>query len=172
MEFIVGYDINDFIQLIKKVIQNSAEYQKLGNRFELGGLEPFEEEFLRDDPTQLIVWGDNQEVYGWIIWHPSRVKDHGDSTPRDDTDMKILTNLIGENEEFIELHELWLREEYRGKGYGAKIFDFFENFVLERGFKHFVYYAFNPAATHLCRKRGYREEFNEQLQWHTFSKTV
>ena len=154
----MGYDIDKFKEFYKDVRDNE--------------LEEFEIEFLREDPTQLIVWGENQQIFGWIIWHASNVKDHGDGTTRDEEDTEILTKIIGENEEFIELHELWLRKEYRGKGYGKQIFDFFENFVSEKGYKHVVYYAFDPAAIHICRKRGYKEEFYKKQQWYTLSKTL
>ena len=80
--------------------------------------------------------------------------------------------MLGPKKEFIELHELWLREPYRQRGYGKLIFDFFEDFVQKKGHDCIVYYAFHPAAIKLCRERGYKEAFYEEQQWYTFSKIL
>ena len=74
----------------------------------------------------------------------------------------------GGKEDFVELHEVWLRQKYRGKGYGRQLFEFFEGFLRERGYSSFVYYADHPAAIAICRKRRYKEAFLEKQKWHVF----
>lgn len=59
----------------------------------------------------------------------------------------------------MELHELWLKREHRGKGYGKKFFEFFEEFVASMGYSHMIYYAYDPTAIAICRRRGYEEAY-------------
>jgi GNAT superfamily N-acetyltransferase len=66
---------------------------------------------------------------------------------------------LGKGKDFIELHELWLATEHRGKGYGKQFFDFFENCMKRKGYDSIAYYAFDPAAVAICRKRGYKEAY-------------
>jgi GNAT superfamily N-acetyltransferase len=57
----------------------------------------------------------------------------------------------------VELHEVWLRKDSRGRSFGSAFFDYFESMVREMGYRHIVYYADHPAALAICRARGYRE---------------
>jgi GNAT superfamily N-acetyltransferase len=66
---------------------------------------------------------------------------------------------MGKEKDFIELHELWLMKEHRRKGYGKRFFDFFEEYMRRKGYDSLVYYAFDPAAVAICRKRGYKEAY-------------
>jgi len=66
---------------------------------------------------------------------------------------------MGKGKDFVELHELWLTEEHRGKGYGKQFFAFFEEYLRGKGCDSLVYYAFDPAAVAICRKRGYKEAY-------------
>lgn len=52
-----------------------------------------------------------------------------------------------------------MTEEHRGKGYGKRFFDFFEEYMRRKGYDSLVYYAFDPAAVAICRKRGYNEAY-------------
>ena len=115
---------------------------------------------------------EDNTLLGWAIWHESNTREHSPGYPRDAEDVKILEDLANGSNEIIELHELWLKKDHRGKGYGNQFFDFFENFVLERGFSRIIYYAFNDSAINLCRKRGYKERFYEAEKCYTFYKQI
>ncbi|MDH5780036.1 MAG: GrpB family protein [Candidatus Bathyarchaeota archaeon] len=69
-----------------------------------------------------------------------------------------MERLLGGKKDFVELHEIWLMTEYRGRDYGKKFFDFFEAFLKKRGHDSIVYYADHPAAITICRRRGCKEE--------------
>ena len=71
---------------------------------------------------------------------------------------EVLERLLGEKRDFVELHRVWLEEKHRGKGYGKKFFEFFEDFAKKRGFDSIVYYSGNRTAIDICRKRGYKED--------------
>ena len=58
---------------------------------------------------------------------------------------------------FVELHEIWLIKEYRGKGYGDMFHAFFEKSMKKKGYSDIVFYADHPAAVAICRKHGYEE---------------
>jgi GNAT superfamily N-acetyltransferase len=73
------------------------------------------------------------------------------------------------NENIVELHELWLKPLHRGQGYGQEFFKFFEQFIREQGVSGILYYTNNPAAIKICRKRGYKEAFLSNSQWHIFA---
>jgi len=68
----------------------------------------------------------------------------------------------------VELHELWLRKKHRGKGYGKRFFEFFEDFIRKKGYDSIVYYADHPAAITICRNRGWKEGFLAKENWHVF----
>jgi hypothetical protein len=40
------------------------------------------------------------------------------------------------------------------------------------GYDSIVYYTDDLAAIALCRQRGYKEAFNEELKWYTFCKII
>ena len=116
-----------------------------------------EERLIIEKPERLIMWRDAGVLVGHTIWHASNTKVHPDGEPREADDRRILEeelNIVGD---FIELHEIWLNDEYRGMGYGSYFFDYFEEMVVKKGFKSIVYYADHPAARSICRKRGYCE---------------
>ena len=46
-----------------------------------------------------------------------------------------------------------------GKGYGKQFFNYFEPYMRNKGYDEIVYYAFDPGAVRLCRKRGYKEAY-------------
>lgn len=109
------------------------------------------------DPSQLIVWRDNNEVVGHAVWHETNTEEHRKGVARDREDREALEKLLGKNRTFVELHEIWLIKEYRGKGYGDIFHDFFEKLMKEKGYSDVVFYANHPAAVAICRKRGYKE---------------
>ena len=83
-----------------------------------------------------------------------------------------MEDLANGRQEIIELHELWLKEAHRGKGYGKQFFEFFEKFIIIRGYNKIVYYADNASAIGISRKRGYKEKYYESQKWYTFYKVV
>lgn len=109
------------------------------------------------DPSQLIVWKENNKVVGHAVWHESNTEEHRKGDPRDKEDREALERLLGKNRGFIELHEIWLIEKYRGKGYGELFHDFFEQLMKDKGYSDIVFYAHHPAAVAICRRHGYRE---------------
>jgi GNAT superfamily N-acetyltransferase len=134
-----------------------------------GELGPFEEAHIKRDPSHLIVWRENNEIIGHVIWHEERVDSF--RLPGEEEVRIVLERLLGEKKDFVELHKVWLEEEHRGKGYGKKFFEFFEDFAKKRGFDSIVYYTGNPAAIGICRKRGYKEDilsYPKKESWHVF----
>jgi GNAT superfamily N-acetyltransferase len=133
-----------------------------------GELGTAEREIVEEDPERLILWEDADEILGHAIWHPSDTENHPDGSRREEDDRETLHALLGGPASFVELHEIWLLEEHRGKGYGEALFDFFEDMMKERGFRHIVYYADHPAALSICRNRGYREAHGVELDGRPF----
>jgi GNAT superfamily N-acetyltransferase len=127
-----------------------------------------EEKIVTQNPAHLIVMRENEEIIGHLIWHKSSTDEHRNNDPRDEEDKQILNKLAGGKENLVELHEVWLRQKYRGKGYGKQLFEFTEDFLRKRGYSSFVYYADHPAAIAICRKRGYKEAFMEKEKWYVF----
>lgn len=122
-----------------------------------GELGEAEEYYIKQNPSHLIVMRENHRIIGDIIWHESNTEEHWPGNPRDKEDTEILYKLLGNPCNFVELHEVWLTKEHRGKGYGKKFFTFFEEFMRKQGFETVVYYAYHPAAIAICRERGYNE---------------
>jgi ribosomal protein S18 acetylase RimI-like enzyme len=121
------------------------------------------------DSTQLIVWKENTEIVGHSVWHESTTEEHRKGDPRDKEDREALKKLLGKKKDFVELHEIWLIEKHRGKGYGNEFFDFFEAYMKSRGYVDLVFYAHHPAALAICRKHGYREGgYVPELKEHVF----
>ena len=145
------------------------EYYKTCGR---GEFEETEKNIIRENPSHCIVWMKDQEIIGHIIWHECTTADHRKGDPRDKSDREILESLFGENTQLIELHEVWLKEEYRGKGIGWKMFEFIETFLQKKGFRTIVYYTDHPAAITICRRRGYKKAFYEEEKWSVFGKTI
>lgn len=111
-QIIIGFDLEKF-----------RTYYRTCGRGELGTRE---EELVRENPDHLIIWEKDSQILGHAIWHESNVEEHKKNDPRDENDKKILKQLLEREIEFIELHELWLKEENRNKGYGKLFFEFFE----------------------------------------------
>jgi GNAT superfamily N-acetyltransferase len=109
------------------------------------------------DKSQLIVWREKGKVVGHSVWHESNTREHREGDARDREDREALQRLLGGKRDFVELHEVWLMEEYRGKGYGRRFFDFFEAFMRSRGYADLVFYAHHPAALAICHARGYKD---------------
>lgn len=122
-----------------------------------------EERLIKEKPERLIMWRDLGELVGHTIWHASNTKVHPDGEEREAEDRKTLEEELKVVGDFIELHEIWLSDDHRGKGYGTAFFEYFENMVKKKGFNAIVYYADHPAATYLCRKRGYREAYGLEI---------
>jgi len=154
MKVVVGCDLEDF-----------KEYYKRTMGWEL---DVTEENIIMENPSHLILWREDHQIIGHAIWHESNTEEHRKGLPRDKMDREILKNLLKGKKDFIELHEIWLRKEHRGKGYGRKFFEFFEEFVRNRGYDSIVYYADHPAAIAICRQRGYEEAYGVELAGKTY----
>ncbi|MFX1563205.1 MAG: GNAT family N-acetyltransferase [Promethearchaeota archaeon] len=142
MKIQVGCDFSEFKQYYEAILN------KLGET---------EEFIVKQDPSHLIVWREKNKVIGHVIWHESNTEEHRSGDPRDKGDYEILVKLVGGKKDFVELHEVWLTKNHRGKGYGKALFEFFEKFMKQKGFKDIIYYAYNPAAIAICRNRKYPE---------------
>lgn len=151
MRFEVGCDLEKF----KRYYKTNGYAGELGT----GELGTTEENIITRNPSQLIVWRENKKIIGHAIWHETNTEEHRKGDPRDKEDKEILTKLLAVKKDFIELHEVWLMKEYRGKGYGKQFFEFFEEFMRNRGCDSIIYYAFHPATIAICRKRGYKEDY-------------
>ena len=120
------------------------------------------------DSSQLIVWREDGEVVGHAVWHESNTEEHRQGDPRDKEDREASEKLLGGKKDFVELHEVWLIKEYRGKGYGKKFFEFFEEFIRNKGYDSIVYYADHPAAITICRQRGCKEDYLKEIAEYVF----
>ena len=118
---------------------------------------------IDEDPQRLIVWLAGNAIVGHAIWHPSNTRAHPGGEPREPEDRSILEQGLGVFGDFVELHEVGLREDRRGRGYGSDFFEYFESMVKRLGYRHIVYYADHPAALAICRARGYRECYGVEL---------
>ena len=143
MEFVVGWDLEEFMKYRTRVVGTEGEDER---------------RWIEKNPSHLIVWLDDDQIIGHTIWHESSTREHRPGDKRDEEDRRILEELLGKDKEFVELHEVWLTEEHRSQGYGHLFFDYFEKYMKQEGFKVAIFYAYNPAAIALCRKRGYKEE--------------
>jgi RimJ/RimL family protein N-acetyltransferase len=109
------------------------------------------------DKSQLIVWRENDKIVGHAVWHESNTEEHRKGVPRDKEDREALERLLGSKKDFVELHEWWLIEKYRGKGYANEFLDFFEAHMKSKGHVNLVFYADHPAALAAFRKHRYKE---------------
>jgi GNAT superfamily N-acetyltransferase len=109
------------------------------------------------DPSQLIVWRENDKSVGHAVWHETNTEEHRKGDARDKEDREALEKLLGKKKDLVELHEIWLVKEYRRKGYGNEFFDFFETYMKSKGYVDLVFYAHHPAALAICRRHGYKE---------------
>jgi GNAT superfamily N-acetyltransferase len=148
MEFVVGGDL----KVLKRYFKET-----------MGDLDDTAEKIITQDPSHLILWKEGEQILGHAIWHETNTEEHRGGVPRDKEDRELLEKLLGGRRDFVELHELWLKKEYRGKGYGKRFFDFFERFIAERGHGAIVYYTADPAAIAICRSRGYKEAYGIEV---------
>ena len=165
MEFIVSYDLNEFERYYNTI------WDSIPNR-EHPSLDEFERDIILDNPSHLIVWKKKNKIIGHTIWHETYTDKHSEQDPREDDDRKILEELIGKSKECVELHEVWLKVEYRGKGYGKKFFSFFEKYLSDSGFENIIYNTDNEAAMNICRQRGYKEGYGVKAgdyTWYVFA---
>ena len=146
LRFFVGCDFEEFRRYLKKarLYKEEGELERL-------------EAYLKNGLFNLIVWQLDNEVVGNAIWHESSTDEHKKGDPRDEEDREALRRLLGGKRDFVELHEVWLLEEHRGKGYGERFFEFFEEYMRSKGHERIVFYAHHPAALAICRKHGYKE---------------
>ncbi len=174
MKFVVGYDWKAFNEYYQTLDDLQSYYQSLGHvGFTNMVVGETETKIIKADPSHLIVWREGQDVVGHTIWHETSTEEHHIGDPRDEDDKANLQKLFnGKKENLVELHEVWLRTPYRGKGLGKRFFTFFEKFIRERGFAGVVYYTDNPAGIAICRQRGYREADLESKGWKTFALAV
>ncbi len=146
-------------------------WKSIPNR-RLSNLDEFERDIVIDNPAHLIVWKEGNKLIGHTIWHETYTDRHHEEDPRDDEDRKILEDLIGKIIECVELHEIWLKMEYRGKGYSKQFFPFFEKFIADSGYGYIIYYTDNEASMHICRQRGYKEDYGVkagEYTWYVFT---
>jgi GNAT superfamily N-acetyltransferase len=148
LTFVEGCDFEEFSKYLAKLGQYTAngELEKLKRSLDGG--------FLK-----LIVFREDSRLVGHAIWHEATTDEHRQGDPRDEVDRNILRGFLGGKGDLVELHELWVTEENRGRGYGKRFFDFFELYIRGKGYESLIYYAFHPAALRICRERGYREAY-------------
>jgi GNAT superfamily N-acetyltransferase len=148
LKFVEGCNFEEF----------KAYLAKIGQYTKKGALETLKAH-LDSKQCNLIVFRENNKIIGHAIWHETDTEEHRRGEPRDREDKEILHTFFGEKKDFVELHELWLTTEHRGKGYGKRFFDFFEDYMRRKGYDSIIYYAFDPAAIAICRQRGYKEAY-------------
>jgi GNAT superfamily N-acetyltransferase len=170
VRFVVGCDLEEFKRYYR--IAGLHDYYKAVGITDViyGELGPIEERIIKKDPSHLIVWKENDKIVGDAIWHEESI-DEFMKYPQDKEIAEALEKLLGDEREFVELHEAWLEKKYRGKGYGKMFFEFFEAFARKRGFALIVYFTGDTAAKAICRKRRYKEaclSFPEKEKWHVF----
>lgn len=154
MQLVVGSDISEFRSYYEKTISGSDYRSAVG---ENDGIT--EMNYVAADLSHLILWKEGEQIMGHAIWHESSTDEHSKGVLRDEDDKRILRQLLGGRRDFVELHELWLGREHRGKGYGKQFFQFFENFISRRGHDALVHHAFDEAVAAICRQRGYKEKY-------------
>lgn len=174
LKFLIGYDFDEFEKYYLSLDDLHTFYRTRGLREStINELGEDERGHIESDSDHLIAWMVQYQIVGHTIWHETSTEEMTAGDPRDDDDKAALHELFGgKRENLVELHEVWLRTEHRGKRYGHRFFGFFENFVRERGVDGIVYYSDNVAAIALCRRRGYAEAFLEREGWHVFGKLL
>lgn len=104
MRFVEGCDFREFSRYLARIGQYTAkeELDRLRSNLESGRF-------------NLIVFRENAEIIGHAIWHETNTEEHRKGDPRSKEDKEILQWFMGKEKDFIELHELWLTDEHRGK---------------------------------------------------------
>ncbi|MHA2064999.1 MAG: GNAT family N-acetyltransferase [Candidatus Thorarchaeota archaeon] len=171
LEFVVGYDVERFKEYYIGLNDLHAFYRTRGLReSNINELRDAERGHIESNPDHLIVWMDQDQIVGHTIWHETSTDEMTPGNPRDENDRETLRKLFGgKRENLVELHEVWLKTEHRGRRLGHHFLSFFEEFIRERGFDGIVYYTDSTAAIALCRRRGYGEEYLESEGWYVFS---
>jgi len=166
MKFVVGCDLEEFKRYYRQLALDAEWRSTDGWTEEIG--EEWERR-LTENPSLVIVWRLDGEIVGHAIWHESSTWEHRKGDARDKEDREILERLAGGRRDCVELHEVWLRREFRGRGYGKRFFEFFEEFMKARVYDAVVYYADHPAAIAICRKQRWKEEYwAGERAWHVF----
>jgi len=170
MRIVVGCDLEEYKRYYRTLVDLHNYFRTLGlTDVTFGELGSTEEEIIKRDPSRLIVWRENNDIIGHAVWHEASTDEHREGDPRDREDKEILRELCGgRKDDIVELHELWMRKKYRGKGYGKRFFEFFEDFIRKKGYDSIVYYADHPAAIAICRNRGWKEGFLVKEKWYVF----
>jgi len=172
LEFIFGCDLDQFRKYYS-TLHDLHQFYKLLGTHESSPMELGVDELnhIKRNPRHLIIWKSEDDIVGHTIWHETNTSEMNPGDPRNEEDKVILHKLFdGEQDNLVELHEIWLRTEHRGKGYGNQ---FFEHFASRSGFAGIVYYTDNRSAIELCRKRGYREiRESEGYRWHVFAHSI
>ena len=148
MRFVESCDFEEFSRYLAGIGQYTAEGELAKSRA-----------FIDNKLFNLIVFKEKNAIIGHCIWHETNTDEHRQGDLRDKDDKEILQGFFWGKKDFVELHELWLTKEHRGKGHGKRFFDFFEEHIRKRGYDSIVYYAFDPAAIAICRQRGYKEAY-------------
>jgi GNAT superfamily N-acetyltransferase len=163
VKFVVGCDLEEFKRYRWKLAEDE-NWRRID-----GFSEELDEEWesrVTENPSLLIVWRLGGDIVGHAIWHESSTGRHREGDARDREDREILESLVGGKKEFVELHEAWLRKEFRDRDFGKRFFEFFEEFMRSKSHGGIVYYTDHPAAIAICRRRGYKEEYWKEKAWH------
>ncbi len=169
VRFVVGCDLEEFRRYYR-TLDDLHDYYKARGLSDVvyGELGKVEEGIIKRDPHHLIVWREVDEILGHAIWHESSTEEHRKGVARDEDDKRLLRELLGGRRDFVELHEIWLRTKFRGRGHGERFFDFFEDLIKKRGYGSIAYYTDNAAGSAICRKRGYTEGSLPKARWSVF----
>lgn len=170
MRIDVGCDLEEYKRYYKTLDDLYNYFRTLGlTDVTFGELGSTEEDIIKRNPSHLIVWRENNIIIGHAVWHETSTDEHREGDARDREDREVLRELCGgKKDNIVELHEIWLRKKYKGKGYGKSFFEFFEEFIRKKGYDSIVYYADHPAAIAICRKRGWNEGLLAKENWRVF----
>jgi GNAT superfamily N-acetyltransferase len=170
LRIVVGCDLEEYKRYYRTLNDLHNYFKTLGlTDVTFGKLGSTEEEIIKSDPSHLIVLRESNVIIGHAVWHETSTDEHRKGDPRGKEDRETLMKLCrGKKDNIVELHEVWLRKKHRGKGYGKRFFEFFEEFIRKKGYDSIVYYADHPAAIAICRKRGCKEGFLEKENEHVF----
>jgi len=126
MEFVVGCDLEEYKRYYRTLDGLHRYYRTLGlTDVKFGELGATEEEIIKRNPSHLIVWRENDDIIGHAVWHETSTDEYRPRDPRDEEDKEILKRLLGgKKDNVVELHEIWLRKKYRGRGYGKNSLGF------------------------------------------------
>jgi len=96
MKFVVGYDFKEFEKYYKALDDLYDYYKTIGlTDVTHGQIGDIEKLLIKTDPPHLIVWKQNNQIIGHVIWHESSTEEHRKGSPRDKEDKQALKRLIG-----------------------------------------------------------------------------